>query len=141
MQIATWNINSLTVRLPQVLDWLAVNPVEVLCLQELKLSDENFPIAPLLAAGYHAAFFGQKTYNGVALLSRHPLRGVVRNLTGFEDEQARVVSATIDAPGGPLRRISVAASAPTARDTRAPYSKPLARSRPSSSLPSQWAGS
>lgn len=106
MQIATWNINSLTVRLPQVLDWLATNPVDVLGLQELKLTDDKFPVEALKEAGYEAAFLGQKTYNGVALLSRHPLRDVVRNLTGFEDEQARVVSATVDAPGGPLRVVN-----------------------------------
>ena len=106
MQIATWNINSLTVRLPQVLDWLAANPVDVLGLQELKLTDDKFPVEALKEAGYEAAFLGQKTYNGVALLSRHPLRDVVRNLTGFEDEQARVVSATVDAPGGALRVIN-----------------------------------
>ena len=106
MQIATWNINSLTVRLPQVLDWLAANPVDVLGLQELKLTDDKFPVEALREAGYEAAFLGQKTYNGVALLSRHPLRDVVRNLTGFEDEQARVVSATVDAPGGALRVIN-----------------------------------
>ncbi len=106
MQIATWNINSLTVRLPQVLDWLAANPVDVLGLQELKLTDDKFPVEALKEAGYEAAFLGQKTYNGVALLSRHPLRDVVRNLSGFEDEQARVVAATVDAPGGALRVIN-----------------------------------
>ena len=106
MQIATWNINSLTVRLPQVLDWLAANPVDVLGLQELKLTDDKFPVEALREAGYEAVFLGQKTYNGVALLSRHRLRDVVRNLTGFEDEQARVVSATVDAPGGAVRVIN-----------------------------------
>ena len=69
MKIATWNINSLTVRLPQVLDWLAANPVDVLCLQELKLSDDKFPLQELAAAGYQSAVFGQKTYNGVAILT------------------------------------------------------------------------
>ena len=106
MQIATWNINSLTVRLPQVLNWLAANPVDVLGLQELKMTDDKFPVEALQAAGYEAAFFGQKTYNGVALLSRHPLRDVVRNLAGLEDEQARVIAATIDTPEGPLRIVN-----------------------------------
>ena len=106
MQIATWNVNSLKVRLPQVLDWLAANPVEVLCLQELKLSDENFPVEPLLAAGYHAAFFGQKTYNGVALLSRQPLHSVVKNIPGFDDPQARIIAATLETPQGPLRVVN-----------------------------------
>ena len=106
MQIATWNVNSLKVRLPQVLDWLAANPVDVLCLQELKLSDENFPVAALQEAGYEAAFLGQKTYNGVALLSRHPLHSVVRNIPGFDDPQARIIAATLETPQGPLRVVN-----------------------------------
>ena len=106
MQLATWNVNSLTVRLPQVLDWLAANPVDLLCLQELKLTDDKFPHDALQAAGYTAAAFGQKTYNGVAILSRHPLRDVVRNITGLQDEQSRVIAATVDAPGGPLRVVN-----------------------------------
>jgi len=106
MQIATWNINSLTVRLPQVLYWLAAQPVDVLCLQELKLTDDKFPFATLQAAGYEAVVFGQKTYNGVAILSRSPLRDVVKNVPGFEDEQARVIAATLDTPQGPLRVVN-----------------------------------
>lgn len=106
MQIATWNVNSLTVRLPQVLDWLSANPVDVLCLQELKLTDDKFPFEALQAAGYGAAAFGQKTYNGVAILSRHALHDVRRNITAFEDDQARVLSATIDTAQGPLRIIN-----------------------------------
>ena len=72
MKFATWNVNSLTVRLPQVLDWLQANPVEVLVLQETKMTDDKFPAEAFQAAGYHAHWFGQKTYNGVALLSRTP---------------------------------------------------------------------
>lgn len=106
MQLATWNINSLSVRLPQVLDWLAANPVDALGLQELKLVDEKFPFDALKEAGYHAAAFGQKTYNGVAILSRTPLRDVVRNIPGHADEQARVIAATLDTPEGPLRLIN-----------------------------------
>ena len=106
MQLATWNVNSLAVRLPQVLDWLAANPVDLLCLQELKLTDDKFPHDALQAAGYTAAAFGQKTYNGVAILSRHPLRDVVRNITGLQDDQSRVIAATVDAPGGPLRVVN-----------------------------------
>ena len=105
MKIATWNINSLTVRLPQVLDWLAANPVDVLCLQELKLSDDKFPARELEAAGYHSAVFGQKTYNGVAILSRTPLRGILKNIAGFPDEQSRVIAATLDLPDGREVRI------------------------------------
>jgi len=106
MQIATWNVNSLSVRLPQVLAWLAANPVDALCLQELKLTDDKFPHDALKEAGYEAAAFGQKTYNGVAILSRHPLRDVVRNIPGFGDEQARVIAATLDTPAGPLRLLN-----------------------------------
>ena len=96
MKLATWNVNSLTVRLPQVLDWLATNPVDVLALQELKLTDDKFPFDALARAGYLAQCFGQKTYNGVALLSRTPALDVVRNIPGFADDMARVISATID---------------------------------------------
>lgn len=94
--LATWNINSLTVRLPQVLDWLAANPVAVLALQELKLTDDKFPAQAFAEAGYQAQWFGQKTYNGVALISRAPAQDVVRNIPGFPDEQSRVLCATID---------------------------------------------
>ncbi len=106
MHIATWNVNSLAVRLPQVLDWLAANPVDALCLQELKLADEKFPHEALQEAGYHCAVFGQKTYNGVAILSRSPLRDVTKNITGFADEQSRVIAATLDTPGGALRLVN-----------------------------------
>ncbi|MGA8784752.1 MAG: exodeoxyribonuclease III [Polaromonas sp.] len=106
MKISTWNVNSLTVRLPQVLDWLAANPVDVLCLQELKLSDDKFPLKELEAAGYHSAVFGQKTYNGVAILSRTPARDIVKNIRGFSDEQSRVIAATLDTPAGELRVVN-----------------------------------
>ena len=95
MQLATWNVNSLSVRLPQLLDWLAANPVDALVLQETKLTDDKFPAADLQAAGYHAQWFGQKTYNGVALLSREPATDIVRNIPGFADEQARVIAGTV----------------------------------------------
>lgn len=96
MKLATWNVNSLTVRLPQVLDWLSANPVDVLALQELKLTDDKFPFEALTQAGYSTQCFGQKTYNGVALLSRTEASDVVRNIPGFEDPQARVIAATVD---------------------------------------------
>ena len=96
MKLATWNVNSLTVRLPQVLDWLAANPVDVLALQELKLTDDKFPFDALAQAGYQAQCFGQKTYNAVALLSRAAATDVVRNIPGFADDMARVISASID---------------------------------------------
>ena len=95
MKLASWNINSLTVRLPQVLDWLAANPVDVLALQELKLTDDKFPFDAFTQAGYAAQCFGQKTYNGVALLSRTPATEVVKNIPGFSDDMARVISASV----------------------------------------------
>ena len=94
MKLATWNVNSLNVRLPQVLDWLQANPVDVLALQELKLTDDKFPIDAFRQAGFEAAWFGQKTYNGVALISKTPPQDVVRNIPGFDDEMARVISAS-----------------------------------------------
>ena len=106
MKIATWNVNSLTVRLPQVLDWLAANPVDALCLQELKLTDEKFPFKEIEAAGYHSAVFGQKTYNGVAILSRTAPRDVIKNITGFADEQSRVITVTLDSPVGEVRLVN-----------------------------------
>lgn len=95
MKLATWNVNSLKVRLPHVLQWLADNPVDALCLQETKLTDDKFPVAELEAAGYRAVFAGQKTYNGVAIISPHPMAEVIRNIPGFPDAQQRVISATI----------------------------------------------
>jgi exodeoxyribonuclease-3 len=93
---ATWNVNSLSVRLPQVLDWLTAHPVDVLALQELKLTDDKFPAAAFAEAGYQAQWFGQKTYNGVALISRAPALEVVKNIPGFADEQSRVIAGTVD---------------------------------------------
>lgn len=107
MKLATWNVNSLKVRLPQLLDWLSVNPVEVIGLQETNLTDEAFPGAELEAEGWHWAHTGQKTYNGVAILSRYPLRDVVADIPGFDDEQKRVIAATVDTPAGPLRYLCV----------------------------------
>ncbi len=105
MRIATWNVNSLNIRLPHVVDWLGRNPVDVLALQETKLADDRFPTAELEAAGYGACFVGQKTYNGVALVTRlgRPSTDVVADIPGFEDDQKRVLSATI----GGVRVISV----------------------------------
>ena len=97
MQIATWNVNSLNVRLPHVLAWLENHPVDVLALQETKLTDDRFPVAALAEAGYAAAFAGQKTYNGVALLSKQPATDIVTALPAFEDPHQRVIAATVDA--------------------------------------------
>lgn len=106
MRITTWNVNSLTARLQHVLDWLAANPVDVLALQELKMTDDKFPLDALREIGYEAAVFGQKTYNGVALLSRTPIDGVVRNIPGFPDESSRVIAGTIAGPDGPVRLVN-----------------------------------
>ena len=106
MRITTWNVNSLTARLQHVLDWLAANPVDVLALQELKMTDDKFPLEMLREIGYESAVFGQKTYNGVALLSRTPVADVGRNIVGFSDENSRVIAGTVDAPGGPLRIVN-----------------------------------
>ena len=108
MKLATWNINSLGVRLPQLLDWLAKNPVDLLALQELKLTDDKFPKAELEAAGYSGDWFGQKTYNGVALLRRGGFgeaADVTRNIAGFEDDQARLIAATYGRGVGPPTRV------------------------------------
>lgn len=94
MKLATWNVNSLKVRLPQVLDWLADHPVDVLCLQETKQQDADFPQEALQAAGYHSVFLGQKTYNGVAILSRTAMTEVQIGIPDYEDEQKRVIAAT-----------------------------------------------
>ncbi|GAO36877.1 exodeoxyribonuclease III [Sulfuricella sp. T08] len=96
MKLVTWNVNSLKVRLPQVLDWLAAHQPEVLCLQETKLEDMNFPVAEIAAAGYQVQFSGQKTYNGVAILSKTPAIDVVTGIPNFADVQKRVLAATID---------------------------------------------
>lgn len=94
MKFATWNVNSLKVRLPQLLDWLKSQQPDVVCLQETKLQDENFPSGEIAAAGYHALYSGQKTYNGVALLSKEPGHDVVDGIPGFPDPQKRVLAAT-----------------------------------------------
>lgn len=98
VKIASWNVNSLKVRLPQVLDWLAQTQTDVLCLQETKMEDQAFPLAEIEAAGYRAVFVGQKAYNGVAILARRELgelAAVEYGIAGFSDEQQRVISASI----------------------------------------------
>jgi exodeoxyribonuclease-3 len=94
VRIATWNVNSLRVRLPQLLEWLAGADVDVVALQETKLTDDAFPAEELRAAGYHSVFSGQKTYNGVALLSRAEAGAIVRDLPGYDDPQRRVLAAS-----------------------------------------------
>lgn len=94
MRLATWNVNSLKVRLPQVLNWLAVNQPDVLCLQETKLQDENFPTTEIMNAGYQSIYAGQKTYNGVALLGKKVGNEVITAIPGLIDPQKRVLAAT-----------------------------------------------
>lgn len=95
MKIATWNVNSLKVRLPHVLDWLALTQPDALCLQETKTEDKGFPFAEIEAVGYRAIHNGQKTYNGVAILARREMSDVARDLPGFDDAQKRLIAATV----------------------------------------------
>lgn len=95
MKIASWNVNSLNVRLPHLQDWLRVAQPDVLALQETKLEDAKFPDTALLGDGYRSVFAGQKTYNGVAIVSKLPARDVQVGIPGFDDEQKRVIAATV----------------------------------------------
>lgn len=94
-KIATWNVNSLRVRLPHVLEWLVANPVDVLALQETKLPDADFPLAEINAVGYQCVFNGQRTYNGVAVLSRKSAMDAVRDLPVLDDSQRRLLAVTV----------------------------------------------
>jgi exodeoxyribonuclease-3 len=96
MKIATWNVNSMNVRLPHVLEWLQSHEPDVLVLQEIKQLTENFPSDRLAELGYHSIANGQKTYNGVAVISKTAPSDPVTELPGFEDPQRRVLAATID---------------------------------------------
>jgi exodeoxyribonuclease-3 len=96
VKLATWNVNSLAVRLPQLIDWLALHQPDAIVLQETKLTDDKFPSAEIEAAGYQVQWFGQKTYNGVALLSRTVASDIVKNIPGHGDEQARVIAGTVN---------------------------------------------
>lgn len=107
MKIATWNVNSINARLATVLETLKAAPADVWCLQELKCQDEAFPEAAISELGFNCAVFGQKTYNGVAILSRHPITEVLRHLPGEpEDGQSRYIEAVIEAPA-PVRVASI----------------------------------
>ena len=96
MKLAAWNVNSLNVRLPHVIEWLKTHRPDALCLQELKMEDAKFPMGAFDDIGYHAVFNGQKTYNGVAIISRARPEDVRRDIAGYEDHQKRVIAATID---------------------------------------------
>jgi exodeoxyribonuclease-3 len=95
MRIATWNVNSLRVRIPQLTNWLAENPLDVIALQETKVPDEGFPHEALQALGYQCVASGQKSYNGVALLSKLPISDVVHGMPGYSDDQKRVIAGTV----------------------------------------------
>ncbi|MDT8383433.1 MAG: exodeoxyribonuclease III [Gammaproteobacteria bacterium] len=107
LKLASWNVNSLKVRLPHLLDWLAAQQPDILGLQETKTIDDNFPLEAIEAAGYHLHFAGQKTYNGVALLSKTPISDIVTDLPGLEDPQRRVLGATVQHPGGAVRFLNL----------------------------------
>ncbi|MBS0432198.1 MAG: exodeoxyribonuclease III [Proteobacteria bacterium] len=109
MRIASWNVNSLNVRLPHVERWCADAAPDVLALQETKLEDAKFPRAAVEALGYHAVFSGQKTYNGVAILARTPPRDVVTDIAGLDDPARRILAATVDdgASGSALRIVDL----------------------------------
>jgi exodeoxyribonuclease-3 len=95
MKLATWNVNSLKVRLPQVLDWAGKHRPDVLCLQETKLQNDQFPAVEIRAAGYEPLANGQKTYNGVCIISLGPPSEMITEIPGLEDPQKRVLAATI----------------------------------------------
>jgi exodeoxyribonuclease-3 len=95
MKLASWNVNSLKVRLPHLAGWLASTRPGIVCLQELKIEDARFPRAEIEALGYQCAYSGQKTYNGVAILSQDPGQDVVAGIPGFADEQKRVLAVTV----------------------------------------------
>lgn len=95
MKIASWNVNSLRVRLPHVLDWVARYQPDVLALQETKVTDEIFPLADIESAGYHVMCSGQKTYNGVAILCKQACQDMVTDLPGLDDPQRRILGVTV----------------------------------------------
>lgn len=105
MKIASWNVNSLRVRVEQVSDWLLTNSPDLLCLQELKMTDPEFPVDVFTKLGYHCEFTGQKTYNGVAILSKEPLQNVVKDLPDFEDPMRRYIAGDYPLSGDETLRI------------------------------------
>lgn len=107
MKIASFNVNSINARLPRILDWFDDAQPDVCVLQEIKCVDTKFPAAEFDARGYNVEVFGQKTYNGVALLSKHPVSDVVRGVPGFEDEHSRYIEALIEPPADEAKPIRV----------------------------------
>ncbi len=107
LSIATWNVNSVRSRLPHLLDWLKEDAPDIVLLQELKCMDEQFPREAVEELGYNIATHGQKTYNGVAILSKFPLEDVVRGIPGYDDPAARYIEALAATPQGVIRVASV----------------------------------
>jgi exodeoxyribonuclease III len=107
LRIASWNVNSVRQRLPHLLDYLRETAPDVVCLQELKCEDHAFPRSEIEDAGYNVATLGQKTFNGVALLSKAPLEDVTRGLPDFEDVQARYIEALVPSESGVFRIASI----------------------------------
>jgi exodeoxyribonuclease-3 len=107
MKLASWNVNSLKVRLPHVLDWLKEHQPDILGLQETKTIDENFPLEDIQAAGYHVNFAGQKTYNGVAVISKLEATDIITDLPGLNDPQRRVLGCTIAHESGDIRFLNL----------------------------------
>jgi exodeoxyribonuclease-3 len=95
LKLASWNVNSLKIRLDQVLEWMETSQMDVLALQETKLLDENFPASAFIEKGYHVVYSGQKTYNGVAIISRHPITDVITDIADLEDPQRRILAVTV----------------------------------------------
>lgn len=95
LKLATWNVNSLKIRLEQVLAWLESSQMDVLAVQETKLTDENFPVFALTKKGYHVVYSGQKTYNGVAVISRYPLSEIITDIPNLADPQRRILAVTV----------------------------------------------
>jgi len=95
LKLASWNVNSLKVRLEQVLAWLDSSQMDILAIQETKLLDENFPLSAFVDKGYHVVFAGQKTYNGVAIISRYPVDDIITDIPDFDDPQRRILMATV----------------------------------------------
>ena len=97
MKVATWNVNSINIRMPQLLGWLENSEIDVICFQETKTVDENFPAEALKALGYDAEFMGQKSYNGVAIVSKFPITDVQKNFLDDDDESPkRLIAGTVN---------------------------------------------
>ncbi len=108
ISIATWNVNSIRSRLPHLLDWLRTDKPDIVLLQELKCTDDVFPAMEIEELGYNIAIYGEKTYNGVAILSKFPLNDITRGLSGDdEDKHARYIEAVVNLPKTAIRVVSV----------------------------------